>query len=311
MTTIEQHPPAHHITHARQAAWRDRLAGIGRDHGFFARVGWDHLCLFVQEGDTLLVDFDRAARVCNREQDGLPVGFEAVQRKEWSLLSILSLDDHWYRSAELIAFFDGLAASGFFDSFAQVIFLGFGPAAGHAACAYSAAAPGAAVLASAPAARLTPHVIGCDPLMQGARKRDFARYCDAPALIATAREVVIAHDPTDTLSAAHAAQFHGQNVTLAPLRFTGTAPERLIRQGGLLMQFLRSLNHQRLSAARCAALIRPVRRADPDYLWDLLQRAAAQGRPLRARRIADYAADVTGDARFTMQGREGAATPPL
>lgn len=291
----------------KQAAWRDRLAGIGRDHGFFTRIGEEHLTLFVQEGDTLLVSFDRAARVCHDEPDGLPLGFEAVQRKEWSLLSIMSLDDSWYRSADLIAFFDGLAQSGFFASFAQVIFLGFGPAAGHAACAYSAAAPGALVLASTPAATLTPERAGFDRRFLAARKRDFSRYGDAPQLVGTAQNVVIAYDPTDAVSTAHTAQFRGPQVTLAPLRFTGTAPERLIRQNGLLMQFLRALSHQRLTSARVAALIRPVRRADPGYLWDSLQRAQRQGQFNRAARIARYAAQATGEARFATQAQGLAA----
>lgn len=301
MSMIEQDQDTRTTTAQKQAAWRDRMAGIGRDHGFFTRIGDDHLTLFVQEGDTLLVSFDRAARICHDEADGLPLGFEAVQRKEWSLLSIMSLGDRWYRSADLVAFFDGLAQAGFFDSFAQVIFLGFGPAAGHAACAYSAAAPGALVLASAPAATLTPERAGFDRRFLAERKRDFSRYGDAPQLIATARDVVIAYDPTDAISTAHAAQFRGPQVTLAPLRFTGTAPDRLIREGGLLMQFLRALSHQRLTSARVAALIRPVRRADAGYLWDLLQRAQRQGQFNRAWRIADYAADVTGEARFATQ----------
>lgn len=288
------------LTH-HQAAWHRRLANIGRDHGFFTRIGEEYLTLFVQEGDTLLVSFDRAARVCHDEPDGLPLGFEAVQRREWSFLSIMSLDDHWYRSADLIAFFDGLQNKGFFDSFAQVIFLGFGPAAGHAACAYSAAAPGALVLASTPAATLSPERAGFDRRFLAARKRDFSRYGDAPQMIATASRVVLAYDPTDAVSTAHVAQFRGPQVTLAPLRFTGAAPDRLIRQAGLLVPLLRALGHHRLTSAKVASLIRPVRRSDPSYLWDLLQRALRQGQFNRARRIADYAADVTGEARFAKQ----------
>lgn len=299
MTQIDQSDVTTSLDH--QAAWYNRLTDIGRDHGFFARLGKDHLTLFVQEGETLLVSFDRAARVCHAEADGLPLGFEAVQRREWSLLSIMSLDDHWYRSTDLIAFFDTLQGRGFFDSFAQVIFLGFGPAAGHAACAYSAAAPGALVLASAPAATLNPERAGFDRRFLADRKADFSRYGDGPELIASASRVVIAYDPCDAVSTAHAAQFRGPQVTLAPLRFTGGAPDRLLRQRGLLMLLLRALSHQRLTRAKLAALVRPVRRADPSYLWDLLQRALRQGQFARAWRIADYAADVTGEARFAMR----------
>lgn len=298
MTTIATESATSTASGLGQAEWIDHLRGIGRDHGFFERLGADNLALFIQEGDTLVVSFDRAARVFAQEADGLPPGFEAVKRKEWSLLSILSLDDSFFRSTDLGDFFDTLAASGFFGSFSQVIFLGFGPGAGHAACAYSSAAPGALVLASAPAATLDPERAGFDRRFLRDRRGDLSRYGDAPSLVAAAQTAVILYDPTDPVSAAHAGQFRDKRVTLVPLRFTGTAPHNLIRAGGLLLQFLRALSHGRLTRQRVAALIRPIRRADPAYLWRLAGIAQSQGQFDRARRIADYAADVTGEARF-------------
>lgn len=279
--------------------WLGRLSDIGRNHGFFERIGADHLALFVQEGDTLVVSFDRAARVFADEADGLPPGFEAVQKREWSLLSILSTGDSWFRAPDLMDFFDSLAASGFFESFTQVIFLGFGPANGHAACAYASAAPGALVLTSAPAATLNPELAGFDRRFRRDRAHDFSRYGDAAALAASAREVVLLYDPTDGASAAHAAQFRAPCITRVPLRFLGPAPHRLVTAGGLLMPLLRALVNGRLTRARVAELIRPVRRADSAYLWRLAQIAQGQGQFDRARRIADYAADITGEDRFS------------
>ena len=278
--------------------WLARLGEIGRHHGFLERIGTGHLGLFVQEGDTLLVSFDRAARVFAEAADGLPPGFEAVQKREWSLLSILSLSDPWFRDADLMAFFDRLAEAGFFDSFTQVIFLGFGPAAGHAACAYASAAPGASVLVSAPAATLDPELAGFDRRFRRDRRLDFGRYGDAPTLVATAREVVILYDPTDATSAAHAGQFRDPGVLRVPLRFTGPAPHALVSSGDLLVPLLRALANGRLTRGRVAAMMRPVRRADPAYLWRLAGLAQSQGQFDRARVIADYAADVTGEARF-------------
>ena len=281
-----------------QSEWVSRLAEIGRGHGFFERLGTHQLALFVQERDTLVVSFDRAARVFSEEADGLPTGFEAVQRKEWSLLSIQSVGDPWFRAPDLADFFDRLAADGFFDSFQKVIFLGLGPANGHAACAYSAAAPGASVLASAPAATLDPERAGFDQRFRKDRRADFGRYGDAPRLVAAARDVVILYDPVDPASAAHAAQFRADCVKLAPLRFVGPAPHRLIKAGGLLVPALRMLANGRLPRRRVAGMFRRVRRADGDYLWRLAGIAQQQGQFDRARRIADYATDVTGEARF-------------
>ncbi|MBF9058849.1 phosphoadenosine phosphosulfate reductase [Rhodobacterales bacterium HKCCSP123] len=281
-----------------QADWLARLARIGQGHGFFERLGAEQMALFVQEGDTLVVSFDRAARVFSEEADGLPPGFEAVRKREWSLLSILSLGDRWFRSADLADFFDRLSDDGFFGSFEKVIFLGFGPANGHAACAYSSAAPGASVLASAPAATLDPERAGFERRFLADRRQDFGRYGDAPALLSAAGDAVILYDPADPVSGAHAAQFRGAAVTLAPLRFTGAAPHGLIKAGGLLFPFLRTLAKGRLTRARVAEMVRPVRRADAAYLWRLARIAQSQGQFDRARRVADYAADVTGEDRF-------------
>lgn len=280
-------------------AWARRLADIGEDHGAFHRIGADHLALFVQEGDTLVVSFDAAARVFAEEPDGLPPGFEAVRKREWSLLSILSTRDTWFRAPDLMAFFEHLAACGFFDSFAQVIFLGFGPAPGHAACAYASVAPGALVLASAPAATLDPELAGFDHRFRPDRARDFSRYGDAPSLVESARQAVILYDPTEDASAAHAGQFRAASVTLVPLRFSGPAPHDLIASGGLLMLILRALVNNRLTRTRLVQMTRATRRADPAYLWRLAHRAETQGHPARARLVADHAAAITGERRFT------------
>jgi hypothetical protein len=281
-----------------QTDWFSRLAEIGRGHGFFERLGSGQMALFVQEGDTLVVSFDRAARVFTEEADGLPLGFETVQKREWSLLSIMSLSDPWFRSDDLVDFFDRLSEEGFFDSFERVIFLGFGPANGHAACAYSSAAPGAMVLAGTPAATLDPERAGFERRFLPERGLDFSRYGDAPTMLSVARHAVILYDPTNPISCAHAAQFRGDAITLVPLRFSGAAPHRLIASGGLLVPILRALVNGRLTRHRVAELVRPVRRADAAYLWRLAQIAQSQGQFDRARRVADYAADVTGEDRF-------------
>ena len=298
MTLATPPAPATGACGLSRSGWLQRLSDIGRDHGFFERVGRDDLALFVQEGDTLVVSFDHATRVFTEESDGLPQGFEAVRKRDWSLLSILSTGDAWFRAPDLVAFFDHLATSGFFDSFAQVIFLGFGPAAGHAACAYASAAPGALVLASSPAATLDPELAGFDPRFRPARARDFSRYGDAPSLVAAASQAFVLYDPTDGLSAAHAAQFRAPCVTRVPLRFAGPAPHRLIASGGLLMLILRALSNGRLTRTRFVQMMRATRRADPAYLWRLAATAQAQGQFDRARRIARHAADVTGERRF-------------
>lgn len=136
------------------ADWLARMDQIGNMHGFFDRVGAHHRALYVQEGDTLLVTFDEVGRIIRNGRDALPVGFDAVSKREWSYLGLMAEGDTWFRDEALYRFFDRLIDDGFFDSFDQVIFLGAGPMCGYAAAAYSVAAPGAKVLALSPAATL-------------------------------------------------------------------------------------------------------------------------------------------------------------
>jgi hypothetical protein len=283
--------------------WVAHLARIGADHGFFDRVGRDHMALFVQEGETLLVSFDSAPRVFAEAADGLPLGFDAVQRRDWSLLSILRRGPGPFQDPDLAAFFQALGASGFFGSFAEVLFVGHGPAEGHAACAYSATAPGASVLATAPLAGFDPELTGFDPSLRPARRQAGGAFDDAPAALHGATAAAILYDPLDAGSGAHAAQFRAPCVTRVPVRFAGATLPAMVHGGDLTVPLLRALANGRLTRARAAELIRPVRRMSAPYLWTLCARLMAMGHFERAAIVASYGADVTGEARFVERAR--------
>ncbi len=282
-----------------RAEWLSHLGQIGAQHGFFERLGPDHLALFVQEGDVLVVSFDKAGRVFAQADDGMPLGFAAVKRRQWSLLNIMALRETGFRDEDLFDFFDGLSQQGFFDSFEQVIFLGFGALCGHAACSYSAAAPGSHVLATNPAATLLAERAGFDRRFRHLRGRDFSRYGDAPAALSTAGRAVIVYDPTDAPSAAHAGQFRGDAITQIPLRFAGPELHQLFNADATLVPMLRALLNGRLTRARVANQVRPERRRVVSYLWRLAQLAQRDGRFDRAAIVADYAAAATGEQRFS------------
>ena len=93
------------ISKIGQNSWAGRMARIGAEHGLFDRIGKNHLGLYVEEGDTLLVAFDRAERARETAADGLPAGFEMVRRRSWSLLSIMATSDTWFLDDTLLLFF--------------------------------------------------------------------------------------------------------------------------------------------------------------------------------------------------------------
>jgi hypothetical protein len=263
-------------------AWRRHLARIGAEHGFFDPVAADHDALFVQEGDTLVVSFDTATAVQARP-GGMPIGFAGVKARQMSLLSIIASAPRWFRDPDLYAFFDGLRAEGFFDSFERVVFLGLGPACGHAACAYSAAAPGAHVIATRPAATLDPSLSGFDPRFRTARRLDFSTaYGDAATLVASAAKLWLIHDPFSPMDAAHAAQFRGANVERLPLRFRGDAVDEIVADTPFLVPFLRFIETGTCTRGAVLSLLRSARQRHGASLLHLALRAARAGQTKRA-----------------------------
>ncbi|MGP1356598.1 MAG: phosphoadenosine phosphosulfate reductase, partial [Roseicyclus sp.] len=151
-------------------AWMRRMAQIGSEHGLYDRIGPRHLGLFIEEGETLVVAFDRAERAWAETRDGLPAGFEMVRRRSWSLLSVMSIGETWFKDAALLRFFRTLERSGLLSRYRRVVFFGIGPDCGFAACTFSQMVPGARVLAAAPVATLNPSEVPFERRFRGARR---------------------------------------------------------------------------------------------------------------------------------------------
>ncbi|QBX99775.1 phosphoadenosine phosphosulfate reductase [Rhodophyticola sp. CCM32] len=283
-------------------AWLDHLTEIGRSHGFFERLGQHHSALYVQEGSTLLVTFDEAGRVYRQTKDGLPLGFDAVQRREWSLLNIMASGQSWFRDANLYRFFDRLVDEDFFDDFDQVIFLGAGPMCGYAACAYSVVSPGARVLSLSPAATLDREDAPFEMRFRAARRLNFNdRYGYAPYMLEGAEQATIVYDPHEPLGAAHAALYRGPNVQRVPMRWCGINLYPILESDGAIDRLVQATARGNLRPLRFAQITRNTRRNYPPYLFRLMTRALEKGHPDLARKVAVHGAKVTDDPRFAEQ----------
>ncbi|MCR9067557.1 MAG: hypothetical protein NXH79_01825 [Rhodobacteraceae bacterium] len=298
MSTDPQDAPRNQANQTREE-WRDHLARIGADHGFFDRVADRHSALFVQESDTLVVSFDRAERAFADTNDGMPMGFAAVKRRQLSLLSILSSGRTWFRDPDLYDFFDGLTEQGFFESFRRVVFLGIGPMCGFAACAFSKASPGASVLAAAPAATVSVDRAGFDQRFRAFRKFDFSnRYAYGPEAMQRAGKSFLIFDPYDPVTSAHAAQFQGSHIARVPIRWFGPEPQSFFDSGDITVPFLRFLARGTLNEARILDRYRDIRRNHPGYLMRLAEKAQARGQFDRAIVVARHGARATGAPEF-------------
>lgn len=279
--------------------WMQRLDQIGNMHGFFDRIGADHLALYVQEGDTLLVSFDEVGRVMTRGQNALPVGFNAVSKREWSFLSLMAEGDTWFRDDALYTFFDRLIDDGFFDSFERVVFLGAGPMCGYAAAAYSVAAPGATLFALSPAATLNREQAPYELRFRRSWARDFShRYAFAPAMAEAASQAFIVYDPGELLDAAHAAQFRGPKISRLRFRGAGRDLLGLLEPADTLDRCLKAAVNGKMSPYRFARITRQLRQTHPAYLKRLLMRAEERGGTRLPLIVARHGLAETGDAHF-------------
>lgn len=301
MTEDPNTPPPSDARPTR-AEWLARLAEIGRVHGFFERLGPRHSGLFVQEGDTLLVTFDQAERVFRKAPDGLPLGFSAVQRWEWSLLNIMAGKQTWFRDQALYDFFDRLVDEDFFESFDRVIFLGCGPMCGYAACAYSVTSPGAQVLAVNPAATLDREDAPFELRFRGARRLNFRdRYGYAPHMLEGAADAHVVFDPYEPLGAAHAALYRGPNITRHPIRWAGLGAPAILESDGALLRVLRALANDKLTPRRFSQITRASRRNFAPYVQTVVNRALQKGHDRLALMAARHGAAATSDPRFARQ----------
>jgi hypothetical protein len=298
-----------------QNTWIGRMAQIGAEHGLFERIGENHLGLYVDEGDTLVVAFDRADRARDIATDGLPAGFEMVRRRSWSLLSIMAQGDTWFLDDALTWFFRTLHARGLFSRFTRVIFYGVGPDCAFAACTYARFAPGARVLAAGPVATLDPARAPFERRFRSARRLPFPGPMGfGPAGIATADRALILSDPTEFAAAAQAALYRGRNVTRVALPYAGRDFSRILQEAEASIPVLRLLERGEADATSVRAALRDACRKNPGTMVRRARAALVQGRPDRAAIVAEHGLALSGDKRLSAllaEARSGKPTAPV
>lgn len=293
-----------------EGEWLARLDALGDEHGFWERLGPRHHALFLETGKKLLVTFD-SLDAARRRPLALPLGADQVTRQGWSLLAILSRGETWFRDPAVWRTFDRWTDDGFFEDFEQVLFVGTG-AGGHAAAAFSVAAPGARVLALRPFATLDPSIAGWDRRHLEARRLDWtSRYGYAPALLDAADRAVVIHDPLNAPDAMHAALFTRPSVTALRTPHAGTRVEAMLEGTAILPTLLDLAMEGRLDAWAFARLWRR-RRAHAPYLRALLKRCVAMERPDLAARVCRWGLHTVDRPLFARKLAEMglAAEPP-
>lgn len=261
-------------------------AKLGASDGFYRELGQEHSALFVEGGRTLLVTFENLDHVADRGDDRLPWGYGFVTGQGWSLLGMMAHGWTWYRDAHVYAFFDELAADGFFDRFDRVVFYG-GSMGAYAAATFARAAPGATVIAISPQATLSREIAPWETRYHKVWKRDFGRnspYSYAPDGAETASRVYLFYDPSSPLDAMHAALFQGENTTRFYCRRMGHRIASLWLQMGILKDLVTGCVDGTLTRTGFYRALR-ARRQSGRYERELLDAVLRLDRPALTRRL--------------------------
>lgn len=279
------------------------------EEGYFEPLGRQHWAWFHDDGPTLLVTFESLESILTRP-DRLSAGYAVAAAKGWSHLCLIADGPTWYRDSAVYRYFDRLVDDSFFEDFDRVVFYGAG-VAGHAAAAYSVAAPGATVIAVAPRATLDPSLAGWDDRHVTARRMDFtSRYGYAPDMLEGAGSVLVLFDPLARTDAMHAALFRAPHVQLLRTRHLGDRAEEVLNALGILPRLLTEAGDGKLDAAMFARLWRK-RSRNGGYMDGLLAAADTRGQQRRAWVIAREAAIRTRAPRFRrVAARLGAIFEP-
>lgn len=280
-----------------RAEWFDRIRALAEEEdGSLSPLGPRHWALYLEAGAQLLVTFD-TIEAAQQRPGGLPRMQDFASLMGWSYLCILSDGRTCFRDPAVYGHFDARVMEGFFDDFDRVLFYGAG-LDGHAAAAFSVAAPGATVLTVAPRATMAPTRVPFETRDKDTRRLDFStRYGFAPDLVRGAGEVWILRDPCHMPDAAQAAMFHGRHVKVLNLRRLGERSEAVLIDLDILPQLLSAAMKGELTEGLFARLWR-ARRGHGGYLKQLVLANSAPQHESRAHAICANVSRRTGSAAF-------------
>jgi hypothetical protein len=285
------HPPAAGAAAGAGAdsdeGWAEIARRLAGPFGFYTDNGVHSFLYVPRDPSVLVVTFDNLDIAMTKRADRRPWGFEFIEKQGWSMLGVMAAGWTWYRDYWAMAEFDRLAREGFFARFGRVVFYG-ASMGGYAAATFSAACPGADVVAISPQSTLDKAVVPWETRYRTVWDKDFSgKYGDAARASEAAARVTILYDPYEALDTGHARRFTGANVVALRAPLMGHRLGSSLLQMGILSEVILKALSGTLTAGEFYRLLR-ARRDFPRYQRELFERAVARGRPGLARRVGRW-----------------------
>ncbi|WP_306152461.1 hypothetical protein [Roseovarius sp. MMSF_3281] len=283
------------------AGWDEIATRLAGDDGFYRPGPEGHSFLFMpRSDDTLVVTFDNLDITMNKRDDRRPWGYSFIREQGWSMLGVLAGGWTWYRNPWVSQQFDELRDSGFFNRFKRVVFYG-ASMGGYAACAFSAAAPGADVVAISPQSTLDKSIVPWETRYKVAWDRDFSGpYGDAAQASGAANKVYVLYDPYEPLDSGHVARFDNDNVERLRAPLLGHRLGSSLNQMGILSPIILGALAGTLTSQDYYQMLRN-RKAFPRYQRELFNRTVNRGHTQLAKSLGEYIL-ARNDNRKVRQG---------
>lgn len=282
---------------------RNTLATVADRMGWaYRRLGSEHSVLQRDGGATLLVAFEASETILGRSHTLSPLSAAKSEELGCSQMILIAENETWFRDKNVYKFFDDCIDNEMFDSFNRVIFYG-SQMCGYAAAAFSVAAPGATVIALAPAATLDPQIAVWDTRTLKGRRLDFtSRYGFAPDMLDAAKFAYVFYDPNVQLDARHAAQFARNNVSRIRCRHFGSKLGIHFARMGIVDNIIEAACKDNLSDTYIHETLR-TRRNYRAYLRKLLKRTESEGHEVMAAVLCRFVLNRLGGPYFQKRFR--------
>jgi len=225
----------------------------------------------------LIISFDNLATI----DEGWPRGPWAYRRLAPIGAAVLGVQSHakdWFRATSAPDLLRGLAASGFFDGFANIVMIG-ASMGGFAALNFAPLVPRARVIALSAQTSMSRHIAPFEARFPFAvRKSNWEAqpFLDAAASIPYIPAVALLFDPFTPEDRAHAARMRGTNVQQIRLDHATHEAVRVVMKAGAFQGLVQDmLAHGRVKPAFWTQY--RARRAVPKWQKSLLLRAVEKG----------------------------------
>lgn len=267
-----------------------------------------HFLRFTYSGNNeiLQVTFDYLDSEGATAEVPAPYGQKFAEDSGWSILGVVSKRHIWFREEELHDVFDYLRDSSFFSKFSRCIFSGVSKG-GYGALAFSAAAPGAVVVAIEPQSTLDSKIV---PWETRYPIGDWhGRYIDGAECCKTASVVYVFYDKFFEPDRKHAQRILGHNVKYITCNHLRHGLSLCFFKMGILKEIMRALIMNEFSPREFRQLFRKNRLKTQRYARNLFDAALERGHYRLALKVCNALKD--GDDRKYFVTRKALLTAAL